>query len=201
MARTKKTLAVSLWLGLATMSVSLPATSSVSIALTVDDVARDASLIIRATPVQEASEWESGRIVTTTVLRVDRVIAGPAPAPGEVRVRSLGGTVGDVAQLVEGEPQLSPKLAASSILFLKQVGGSDDSEAARFVVSGRAQGQLMVARAPRSSQEVVRLVRMGTLLPKHPLAPPRLVAHLDGADIAEVTAEAARAWERAHASR
>ena len=184
-------------------SVAAPASdASVSVALTVDDVARAAVLVARVVPKEQSSSWEDGRIVTTTRLGVESVLAGAGVAGSEVRVRTLGGIVGDVGQRVEGEPRFTA--GAPSIVFLaKDVHGRRDA-GARFVVAGRAQGQLVVAR-DGSGRDLVRVVGTGGLVerrqrvPLTPSATAPLVTTLDGRSADDATREVVLAWRRTHA--
>lgn len=88
------------------------------------------------TPRAIESRWEyyagARRIVTYTTLRVSQSVDG-RPAPDrELRLRTLGGSVGDIAQVVHGEAQ--PKLDHPGLLFL------DSDEGGLFRVTGMAQG-------------------------------------------------------------
>lgn len=88
------------------------------------------------TPRAVESRWEyyagARRIVTYTTLQVSQSIDGrPAPA-SELQLRTLGGSVGDIAQVVHGEAQ--PKLDRPGLLFL------DSDEGGVFRVTGMAQG-------------------------------------------------------------
>jgi hypothetical protein len=166
--------------------------ASVSFALPLSDLARASSVIARVTPVEASSRWEGGRIVTTTRARVDAIVAGSAPS-SEVRIRTLGGIVGDIGQVVEGEAALAR--GAPALVFLRQRPGEP-----RFDVAGRAQGELTVADA--GGHEIVRVGRVGELLrraPRPPLRSGRLAIELDGLTFADATREAAGAWEESHA--
>ncbi len=167
--------------------------ASVSIALTLDDVARSSALVARVTPVEATSAWEDGRIVTTTRLRVDRVLAGAST--NEVSVRTFGGVVGKIGQRVEGEPSFEVK--RTSIVFLVPATSS------AFAVVGRAQGQLVVTKAA-NGREVVRIGRVGELVARAVRAPRApsdgpLMTNLDGLSADDVAKSAAQAWERTHA--
>lgn len=83
-----------------------PARASVSIPLSPGelDAASFAKCVV--TPIDATSTWEDGRIVTYTRVHVDRVLSGSAP--DEVTIRTLGGVVGDVGQIVFGEAVLAP---------------------------------------------------------------------------------------------
>jgi hypothetical protein len=174
------------------------ASASVAIAVSLEDLARASSVIARVTPLEATSAWEDGRIITTTRLHVDDVVAGNLPtATRELRVRTLGGRVDTIGQLVEGEASFAP--AHASIVFLAPFARS---AAPAFVVVGRAQGQLHVKREVHGT-EVVRIGAVGELVERRILPPLRAggqrIVELDGQPLQTVTIEAKRAWEAGHA--
>lgn len=185
----RKPLAVLIVLALALGAA--PTEASVSIALSIDDVARHATLVARVVPLDRTSAWEDDRIVTTTRLRVENVIAG-RPSVGDLRVRTRGGVVGDVGQSVEGEPVFRD--GEASVVFLAPRNSA-------HAVVGRAQGQLLVSR--EAGREIVRVPHAGAIVarvvraPEAPAGEP--IAMLDRRDVLEVSRLAARAWERTHA--
>jgi hypothetical protein len=178
------------------------ASASVSIAVSLEDLARASSIIARVTPVERTSAWENGRIVTTTRVRVDELIAG-APAPGagaarELRVRTLGGRVDTIGQIVEGEASFGS--SEPSIVFLTAVPGPLAEPA--FVVAGRAQGQLLVKR-DTAGREIVRIGAVGELVERRVHPPLRSggqrITELDGALVTSLATTVKRAWEASHA--
>ena len=176
------------------------AQASVAIAVSLEDLARASSVIARVTAVDRESAWEDGRIVTYSRVRVDDVIAGATPSSArELRIRTLGGSVGEVGQLVEGEPLLVP--SESSIVFLTARPSGAGLPVA-LVVVGRAQGQLIVRRDVHG-REIVRIGAVGELVERriHPPLRPngRRIAELDGAALESVSVDAKRAWEAGHA--
>jgi hypothetical protein len=183
------------------LAATTSADASVSVALSIDDVARASVLVARVVPIEQTSAWEDGRIVTSTRLRVERVVAGTDGVTSEVRVRTLGGIIDNVGQTVEGEARFAPNVA--SIVFLGHRDG-DVAPSAPFIVAGRAQGQLVVSKDARN-HEIVRVAGTGALVQRPqrvPYALPnasQMITMLDGRDAADVTREAARAWERTHA--
>jgi len=198
----------------ATALVAIPgdAGASVSFAMSLEEVTRSASVVARVTPLEATSAWEAGRIVTYTTVRVDAIVAGSAAelagsgAPAQLRVRTLGGRVGGVGQLVEGEAALPPSRPA--LVFLAPAapaasaapGASGASRVARVV--GRAQGLLAIRSA--AGQEVLRVGAVGELtdrrvLPPLPAARARRVVDLDGATFAAAVADVRQAWELTHA--
>ena len=75
-----------------------------------------ADVIVHATPVQQKSQWQGSRIVTTYTLSVSDYLVGAGPK--ELYVQLLGGQVEGLAQHVSGVPVL--KLEEPKILFLRQ---------------------------------------------------------------------------------
>jgi len=179
------------------------ADASVSIAISLEDLARASSLVARVTPVERTSAWEDGRILTTTRVRVDEVVAGTtAGGARELRVRTLGGRVDKIGQIVEGEPSFTTN--QPSIVFLSALPGPGPvAEAApTFIVAGRAQGQLLVKRDV-AGREIVRLGAVGELVERR-LRPPlrnggQRITELDGALLSSVATTVKRAWETGHA--
>ena len=104
-------------------------------ALSLSALAQMSELILLATPLSASSHWEllggRQRIVTDTRVRVEDVVAKAVPSEGELLVRTLGGTVGDRAAIVDGEAALF--IGQTSMLFMVQVGGVQR-------VTGMAQG-------------------------------------------------------------
>lgn len=89
-----------------------------------------------ATPLDAQSDWVvlggKRRIVTDVRVRVEELLARRAPAQNELFVRVLGGSVGQVGQLVEGEVRLLP--GAPCTLFLTAAAPT------LTYVTGRTQG-------------------------------------------------------------
>lgn len=174
------------------------AQASVAIAMSLDDLARGSSVIARITPLDHESVWENGRIITYSRVRVDDVVAGSTPSSArELRVRTLGGRVGNIGQTVEGEAALTA--SEPSIVFLAAARSDHTTD---VVVVGRAQGQLRVRRDTHG-QEVVRLGGVGEIIARQvrpPLRPAGTpVIELQGAPVASVVTDAKRAWEAGHA--
>ncbi|MEO8920026.1 MAG: hypothetical protein ABI488_21575 [Polyangiaceae bacterium] len=94
--------------------------------LSLPELAKLSELILLVTPLDASSHWEElggrQRIVTDTRVRVEDVVAKAAPSNGELLVRTLGGTVGDRAALVNGEAALF--VNQTSVLFLVRFAGA-----------------------------------------------------------------------------
>lgn len=136
-----------------------PAEAAVSIHATLEELVRASSLVVVATPTERHSAWEElaggRRIVTYTLLKVDRAVVG-APS-GEVWVRTLGGAVGKIGQVVSGEARLD--LGAPSLLFLASADGA-------LVVTGMAQGHYRIVRDEGGATRLAPSPDAGTLLPR-----------------------------------
>ncbi|HEY2904058.1 MAG TPA: hypothetical protein VGL59_25950 [Polyangia bacterium] len=111
--------------------------ASTSLALGLDDLVARATLVVAATPVRSTAVWEDSsggrgrRIVTYTQMRVEQVIDGSAPA--ELWIRTLGGSIGDIGQRVDGEAVLA--LGRPCLFFLRRFPDGPHG------VVGMAQGQ------------------------------------------------------------
>lgn len=179
--------------------------ASVSIAVPFENLVRDAEAVAVVAPVESKSVWEGGRIVTYTRLKVEQGVAGTPGA--EVWVRTLGGVVGDVGQLVDGEPVFPA--GKSSLLFLRKFKADGTWE-----VSARAQGQFPVvvdeAQAkgvgPVAARKIVRSGSAGALLPPKPAAgagapsvAPRLATDvLHDRPLDDALRDVADAWKKLH---
>jgi hypothetical protein len=174
------------------------ASASVSIAVTWDALLHESTAAVVVTPGTEArSVWETGRIYTYTRVHVDRAVAGDAKTGDEAWVRTMGGIVGNVGQIVEGEAVLAP--GHPSLLFLRA------GAAGTFDVTARGQGQFpLVADIDTSKPlRVVRSNTAGALLQPRPVGPvvlPRLAADtLHGRSIDDAARDIVAAWSGAHA--
>lgn len=89
--------------------------------LTLRELLAASDRIAVVTPLHAESHWETiggqRSIVTDTRVRVEESMRAATSAV-EVIVRSLGGRVGDVGELVHGQPSL--QLGQASVVFLKE---------------------------------------------------------------------------------
>jgi hypothetical protein len=85
----------------------------------------------------QRSKWEGARIVTDYEVRVSLPVVGASGS--RMVVRTLGGRVGEWAQMAHGVPQF--KVGQDVLLFLER-----DSAGDLHRVIGMAQGRLTVAR-------------------------------------------------------
>jgi hypothetical protein len=110
------------------------AAASVSIAISLEQLVTGSAAVVVATAAEQRSQWEdlggARRIVTYTHLTIDRTVAGE---PGkEVWVRTLGGAVGKIGQLVPGGARIA--IGSQALLFLAK------ARDGALEVTGMAQG-------------------------------------------------------------
>lgn len=190
--------------------VPTDAQASVMIAVPFDALVQDADAVAVVMPDVAKSVWEDGRIYTYTRVRIDRGIAGETGGT-EVWIRTMGGVVGKIGQLVDGEPVFAPNKPA--LLFLRRFKSGGTWE-----VSARAQGQYpVVLDDAKKEKRVIRSANVGVLLPpkaapthvEGPVAPQaaavtdaskmRLAGDvLHDRPLDEVARDIAAAWKRLH---
>lgn len=105
--------------------------------LSLEELATESTAIVRARVLDRSAAWddERKRIYTTTVLEVVESVYSATPLGREVRVRTLGGEVGEVGMKVAGTPDL--KLGEEVLLFLRP----DAKVPTSFAVIGMNQGR------------------------------------------------------------
>jgi hypothetical protein len=198
--RHARWLAVCVALGVATVSpwATPTADASVSIAIPFDALVHASSAVVVATAVEQRSVWEGTRIQTYSRVHVDSFVAGELAQDGEAWVRTMGGTVGRVGQIVDGEPVFT--VGRPSLVFLHRVAGDPTGV---FLVTARAQGQFGLYADEQNRLRVRRSSAVGALVP--PLGaggiPPGALAGdvIHGRVVEDVTRDIATAWSRAHA--
>lgn len=136
--------------------------------LSLEELAQTSQLIVLGTALEADSHWETlggrRRIVTDTRVRVDDVLEKGSP-DSEVMVRTLGGTVGDIAALVPGEALLN--LHERAVLFL-----SPQARVQR--VTGMAQGHYPLLVDAKKTWRLTPSPRGAELVGKANLAVKRL---------------------------
>ncbi len=153
--------------------VPTDARASVSIAVAFDALVKDADSVGVVTPVESKSVWEEGRIYTYTRVKVEQGVAGELGTGSEGWVRTMGGVVGKIGQLVDGEPVFTAN--KSSLVFMRKFKLSGQWE-----VSARAQGQYPIivddsVRDTARSRRVMRSGAVGVLLPPKTPSPTETV--------------------------
>jgi hypothetical protein len=137
------------------------AEASVAVLISLEDLTAASTYVVVATAGEQRSAWEETptgkRIVTTTRMKIERSVAGPAET--ELWVRTLGGAVDKIGQSVSGEALLTT--GSRSLLFLAKVD-------AGLVVVGRAQGHypIVEAQAPMSGPRIAGSPDAGMLVPR-----------------------------------
>jgi hypothetical protein len=170
------------------------ARASVSIPVTYDALLHGSSSAAVVTPIEQRSVWENGRIYTYSRVHVDRAIAGELATDGEAWVRTMGGVVGKIGQVVEGEAVLTVGRPCVLFVHAGPVGAVE--------VTARAQGQFAIVLDEKKTQRVARSSAVGALIAPKTVSPaPALLAAeiLHGRVIDDVAHEVAGAWERTHA--
>jgi hypothetical protein len=190
--------ALVLALGAPSLGPLTPSTAeaSVSIAATVDGLLQQSTAAAVVTAAESSPVWEDGRIYTYTHLHVARGVAGELKTGAEAWVRTMGGIVGKVGQIVEGEAAFAP--GETSLVFLRP------GPVGAYVVTARGQGQFpVVADDPQQPAHIVRSHAAGMLVAPRPAAAsaaPRLAAEVfHGRPVDDVAQEIAAAWVAAHA--
>ena len=196
--RRAKTVALGITLALlgASTTSEREAQASVSAAALFDDLVRDSTAAAVVTPIELRAAWEGNRIVTLTHLRVDRVVGGQLP--GDVWVRTLGGSVGKIGQIVEGQATFA--IGAASLVFVRpHVDPLTKALSDEMVVVDSAQGQFpIVLREGRP--RLARASNTGALLePPRKTAGARFASDvLDDRTVDDAAREIAGTWGRVH---
>jgi hypothetical protein len=184
------------------------ADASTSVAVTWERLVQASTSVATVTPVTQTSVWEGGRIVTYTDAHVDEPVAG-APLAEHVWVRTLGGDVGRLGQLVEGEAVFT--VGRPSLVFLRPAtmlaaggGASPQGAPGPYAVTARGQGQFAVVVDPHGDLRLRHGASAASALapraahePGAP-EPAPAVGVLDGLRVADAAAALADAWRRFH---
>jgi len=144
-------------------------------AITLTELVSLSKHAVVATPQASSSRWETvgdrERIVTYTPVRVEFVLDGSSP-PNEIMVRTLGGRVGDLGQLVPGEAPL--RKDATAALFLEPVAVDV------FGVSAMAQGHYPIQTDAKGARRL-----QAHRISSATLAPDTAIVRLDGRTVGE----------------
>ncbi|MBN2358022.1 MAG: hypothetical protein JXR83_01125 [Deltaproteobacteria bacterium] len=111
-------------------------------ALSLEQLARRADLVVRGTVRQSRSEWRGPLIYTVTAVEVAERLKGPSapgPAGRTIEVAQLGGAVGRDAMPVAGAAELRP--GEQVVLFLLR----NRERTGEYYLAGMSQGKLGVA--------------------------------------------------------
>jgi hypothetical protein len=186
------------------------ARASISIAVLFDELVRDSSAVAIVTPYEQRAVWEDGRIVTYTHVHADRPVAGAIES--DPWVRTTGGTVGRLGQLVDGEPVLT--VGRPGLLFLQPFTASGGGV---YAVTARAQGQFPVVQGSHNVPTFRASSGAGGLLPASaarvsqmaqlrakaglPAEAPRATDVLHLRPVEDGVRDVAAAWTRIHGAK
>ncbi len=105
---------------LATLSLSRVSRATTARAVSLADLVARSTRIARAMPLEGSARFEdigdTRHIVTYTRLRIDELISG-SPNEPEILVRTLGGRIDKLGEIVHGEAQLA--LNEACVVFLQ----------------------------------------------------------------------------------
>ncbi len=138
------------------------ASANVTVEVLLDDLVQHASAVAIVVAAEDQTAWEDGRIATYTHVHVERLVAGQLG--GDIWVRTLGGTVGNVEQIVEGQATFAP--GSRSLVFVHPHHDpvTRAPTGALGVVEG-AQGQFSIVAREGHPPLLVATPGMGSLLP------------------------------------
>jgi hypothetical protein len=114
---------LSLLLALAALLlVALHAQASLTRAMDLSELTASADQVVVADVAKVTSQWDGDHrnIITTVEIAVQESWKGSPPSDGKLRIRQLGGTVGDIEMTVIGMPRFS--VGEHALLFLQQNG-------------------------------------------------------------------------------
>ena len=146
-------------IGFLGVAVSRHALASLSRAVPVAALVGRSQHVMLGEPLDADSIWEQvgGRkhIVTYTRMRVHELLAGADPKQDELLVRTLGGRVGELGELVHGEARLT--LGERSVLFVMPARDA-------LAVTAMAQGHYPLLRDAAGTERLRRSPEAGELL-------------------------------------
>jgi hypothetical protein len=149
---------------------------SVARGLSLRDLVLKSKSAVLVTPLEKRSSWQtiggSRRIVTETRARVEQLVSGTDPSAAEVLLQTLGGRVGNIGQLVEGEAEVA--LGEGCLTFLSEL------EPLVYRVTAMAQGHYPIASEDRG-----RVLRPSRSLPALLRTRDSAVERLSGKLVAE----------------
>ena len=154
--------------------VPTDAQASVSIAVAFDALVKDADTVGVVTPVESKSVWEEGRIYTYTRVKVEQGVAGELGTGSEGWVRTMGGVVGKIGQLVDGEPVFTREQVVARVhAEVQAVGARGRSRRARRA-STRSSSTTRI-KDTSQRRRVIRSGAVGVLLPPKTPSPTETV--------------------------
>lgn len=172
--------------GLAAAFLPDRADASVFRALSLPELVAGSRSVTVAKALEAYSLWENvagrRRIVTYTRIGVQELVSGK-DEQSELLVRTLGGQVGDLGQIVHGEAVLT--VQEPSVVFVRE------RRDGTLGIMGLAQGHFPLAADAAGIQRLQRSPRLGELLSAKDAAVTRLAGRTLG-DAKQLVREAAR---------
>jgi hypothetical protein len=154
-----------------------PAEATLVRALTLNELVSQSRHAVVGTPGDASSRWETiggrERIVTYTQVRIEYPLDGTAPRSSELTVRTLGGRVGDIGQIVAGEAPL--RRHGTAALFLEPI-ASDV-----FAVTAMSQGHYPILADDKGARRLRAHALSVRQMPSD-----AAVVRLDGRTVVEV---------------
>lgn len=134
--------------------------SGAAVAVSLSELVHSSQHIVVATAREATSAWErlggGRRLVTYSRLEVHQPLDGRDPSSADLYVRTLGGQLGDVGQIVFGEATLSH--GELCVVFLRE------AEPALFSVCAMAQGHYPLRRDDKGIERLQLSPRLPHLL-------------------------------------
>ncbi len=129
--------------------------------MSVEDLARDATVIVLGTVEETRAHWsDDHRIILTTVtLSVERALKGGPRAAATLEVP--GGRVGDQTLVASGAPVFAR--GERAVLFLAPAGDGSLPGSRPLALVGWSQGRMPVRRDPASGRDLVQVRAGGAL--------------------------------------
>jgi hypothetical protein len=199
--RSVRRWAIAFVLGVLPMAAPCPeAQASVGIAIPFDALVARSTAAAVVTGFEQKAVWEDDHIYTYTHVRVDTAVAGSLKTGDEAWVRTMGGVVGRIGQVVDGEAVMI--LGRPSLLFVHE------GTAGVLDVTARAQGQFAVVVDAQSHHMLARSSAVGALVAPHPgsggvptgATPGPLASDvIHGHPLDSAARDIAAAWVRLHA--
>jgi hypothetical protein len=165
--------------GVAAAWVASPARASLARAVGLEELTARSQHVLLGEPLDAECVWERigqrRHIVTYTRVRALELFAGADPRQDELLLRTLGGQVGELGELVHGEAVL--QLGQRGMLFVMPVEGT-------LAVTAMAQGHYPVRNDSGGRQRLLRSPEATEILGEAGSA----VTRLPGLDLAEARA-------------
>jgi hypothetical protein len=142
-----------------TLLTARPSSAGVARVVSLAELVKASDLVAIGTPVDSYSLWETvgnrRRIVTYTRVRIDETVGTPRTEP-ELLVRTLGGQVGTIGQIVHGEPVVA--IGHRAMIFVRRGQDGTARVTARtqgyYPLSVDSGGALRLARPPAGAHLV-----------------------------------------------